>query len=318
VTTVPPAEPGLPPDEVVPSGRRPAAAWLPLAAVAFTLLAWASAFVGIRHLGETVPPGSLALGRLLVATAALGVLLLAQQRRIRVPPRRSWWLIALGGVSWIGVYNVALNAGEQRVDAGTAALVVQVGPLIVALLATVLLGERLTRWLVVGLAVGFAGVVLIAQASSSGPSGDLVGVLLVLVAALGFAVGVLTQKKLLGDLGALEVTFWFYVAGTVACLPWVVETVRVAGTTPAVDLGWWLYLGVVPSALAFTTWAYALSSSDAGTFAMLTFLVPFLTALMAWLTLGEVPPPLAFVGGALCIAGVLLTRRRPRASAQER
>jgi drug/metabolite transporter (DMT)-like permease len=317
VTTVPPAEPGLPPEEVLAAPRRPAATWLPLAAVAFTLLAWASAFVGIRHLGETVPPGSLALGRLVVATAALGVLLLLQRRRIRVPPRRTWWLLALGGVSWIGVYNVALNAGEQRVDAGTAALVVQVGPLIVALLATTLLGERLTRWLVVGLTVGFAGVVLIAQASSSGPSGDLLGVLLVLVAALGFAVGVLTQKRLLADLGALEVTFWFYVAGTVACLPWAVETVGAVGSTSPVDLGWWFYLGLVPSALAFTTWAYALSSSDAGTFAMLTFLVPFLTALMAWLTLGEVPPPLAFVGGALCIAGVLLTRRRPRASAQE-
>jgi drug/metabolite transporter (DMT)-like permease len=319
VTTVPPVEPGCPPDKALaePAVRRPAPGWLPLAAVAFTLLAWASAFVGIRHLGETVPPGSLALGRLVVATVALGALLLVSQRRIRVPPRRTWGLIALGGVSWIGVYNVALNAGELRVDAGTAALIVQVGPLIVALLATVLLGERLTRWLVVGLAVGFGGVVLIAQASSAGPSGDLVGVLLVLVAAVGFAVGVLTQKKLLGDLGALEVTFWFYVAGTLACLPWTVETLGTVGTTGVVDLGWWFYLGLVPSALAFTTWAYALSTSEAGTFAMLTFLVPFITALMAWLTLGEVPPPLAFVGGALCIAGVLLTRYRPRRSAEQ-
>ncbi len=41
--------------------------------------------------------------------------------------------------------------------------------------------------------------------------------------------------------------------------------------------------------------------------------MPFVTALLAWLTLGEVPPAMAFVGGALCIAGVLLTRRRPRA-----
>jgi drug/metabolite transporter (DMT)-like permease len=69
---------------------------------------------------------------------------------------------------------------------------------------------------------------------------------------------------------------------------------------------------VVPSALAFVTWAYALNRSDAGKFALTTFLVPFITTLMAWVVLGEVPPGLAFVGGALCIAGVLLTRRKPR------
>ncbi|GAA1916511.1 DMT family transporter [Nocardioides lentus] len=310
MTTTPQAGPD--PRSPARTTPRPASRWLPLAAVAFTLLAWASAFVGIRHLGESVPPGSLALGRLVVATLALGVLLVAS-RRVRLPPRGAWPLLVAGGVGWIGVYNVALNAGEQRIDAGTAALVVQVGPVVVAALATLVLGERTTRWLYAGLAVGFAGVVLIGRASSQGPTGDLVGVLLVLVAAVGFAVGVLTQKKLLGDLSALEVTFWFYVVGTVTCLPWTLELVDVVGRTSAADLGWWLYLGVVPSALAFLTWAYALSSSDAGSFAMTTFLVPFVTALLAWLTLGEVPPAMAFVGGALCIAGVLLTRRRPRA-----
>lgn len=78
-------------------------------------------------------------------------------------------------------------------------------------------------------------------------------------------------------------------------------------------LGWIVYLGVFPSAIAFTTWAFALSRSSAGAFAQSTFLVPFITSLMAWLLLDEVPPPLAFVGGAMCIIGVLLARRMSRA-----
>lgn len=288
-------------------GRR----WLPLAAVAFTLVTWASAFVAIRHLGEDVPPGSLSLGRLLVASVVLGAMVLSQPRRRR-PTRREWPLVVLGGVSWIGVYNVALNEAERRIDAGTAALLVQIGPILVALLATFFLGERLTTWLVVGLAVGFAGVVVIARASSTG-GGDLVGVLLGVVAALTFAVGVLTQKKLLGSgLSALDMTFWYYVVGTAACLPWSWELVGVVGGASTADLLWIVYLGAVPSAIAFTTWAYALSSADAGRFAMSTFLVPFITTLMAWLLLAEVPPALAFVGGAMCIGGVLLSRRRPR------
>lgn len=284
--------------------------WLPLAAAATTLVLWASAFVGIRHLGETVSPGALSLSRLSVMVLALLVLL--RGRPGRLPTRAEWPLIVLGGASWFGVYNLALNESERRIDAGTAALIVQIGPIMVALLATVFLGERLTRWLLVGMAVGFGGVVLIGHASSSGEHGDLVGVLLSVVAALTFAVGVLTQKKLLPTMKALELTFWYAVVGTAVCLPWIATTVRELAVAPVDTLGWIVYLGVFPSAIAFVAWAYALSHADAGTFAQSTFLVPFLTSLMAWLLLDEVPPVLAFVGGALCIAGVLITRRRPR------
>ncbi|HEX8781251.1 MAG TPA: DMT family transporter [Nocardioides sp.] len=290
----------------------PTRTWLPVAAVAFTLVTWASAFVAIRHLGTTVPPGSLSLGRLVVAVAVLALLVLRQPHR-RLPNRGEWPLIALGGASWIGIYNLALNEAERRIDAGTAALLVQIGPIIVALLATLVLGERTTRWLLVGLAVGFAGVVVIGRASSTGDNGDLVGVLLGVVAAVTFAVGVITQKKLLtSGMTALEMTLWFYVVGMVVCLPWTGELLGVAASASASDVFWVVWLGVFPSAIAFVTWAYALSHSNAGTFALSTFLVPFITTLIAWLLLDEVPPAMAFVGGGLCIAGVLITRRTPR------
>ena len=294
----------------------PTRTWLPLAAVAFTLLTWASAFVAIRHLGATVPPGSLSLGRLLVAVAVLGLMVVRLWRRrghSRLPTRREWRLVALGGASWIGVYNLTLNESERRIDAGTAALLVQIGPILVALLATLVLGERMTRWLLIGLAVGFGGVVLIARASSSGGNGDLLGVLLGVVAALTFAVGVITQKKLLtSGMTALEMTFWYYVVGLIVCLPWAGELVGVAADASVSDVFWVVWLGVFPSAIAFVTWAYALSHSDAGKFALSTFLVPFITTLIAWLLLSEVPPVMAFVGGTLCVVGVLITRRKPR------
>jgi drug/metabolite transporter (DMT)-like permease len=288
----------------------PTRTWLPLAAVATTLVLWASAFVGIRHLGESVPPGSLSLARLLVMVLAL--LVLMRGRIPRLPTRREWPLIVAGGASWFGVYNLALNESERRIDAATAALLVQIGPILVALLATFFLGERLTRWVVVGMAVGFGGVVLIGRATSSGGNGDLVGVLLAVVAAVTFAIGVLTQKKLLPTIRPLDLTFWYAVVGAAVCLPWSGELVGVVGDASVDTVGWIVYLGVFPSAIAFTTWAFALSHADAGKFAQSTFLVPFVTALMAWLLLDEVPPLLSFVGGALCIAGVLLARRTAR------
>lgn len=301
--------PGTTPTQPVETATAEAPkAWLPLAAVATTLVLWASAFVGIRHLGESVPPGALSLSRLLVMAIAL--LALMKGRLPRLPTKREWPLIVAGGASWFGIYNLALNESERRIDAATAALIVQIGPLLVALLATFFLGERLSKWLLIGMGVGFSGVVIIGRASSQGDSGDLYGVLLSVVAALTFAAGVLTQKKLLPHMRALDLTFWYAVVGAAVCLPWAGQTVRVLGDASADTLWWILYLGVFPSAIAFTTWAYALSHADAGKFAQSTFLVPFITALMAWFLLDEVPPALAFVGGGLCIAGVLLTRRK--------
>lgn len=301
--------PGTTPTQTLEAPVEETRAWLPLAAVATTLVLWASAFVGIRHLGESVPPGALSLSRLLVMAIAL--LALMKGRLPRLPTKREWPLIVAGGASWFGVYNLALNESERRIDAATAALIVQIGPLLVALLATFFLGERLSKWLLIGMGVGFSGVVIIGRASSQGDSGDLVGVLLSVVAALTFAVGVLTQKKLLPHMRALDLTFWYAVVGAVVCLPWAGQTVSVLGDASADTLWWILYLGIFPSAIAFTTWAFALSHADAGKFAQSTFLVPFITALMAWFLLDEVPPALAFVGGGLCIAGVLLTRRKP-------
>ncbi|MBO0843365.1 MAG: DMT family transporter, partial [Nocardioides sp.] len=106
--------------------------------------------------------------------------------------------------------------------------------------------------------------------------------------------------------------FWYAVMGLVVCLPWSGQLVHTVAHASGGDLGVIAYLGLFPSAIAFVTWAYALSHADAGKFAQSTFLVPFITALMAWLLLGEVPPALTFVGGAMCIVGVLITRRQPR------
>lgn len=295
-----------------PTGHDPRTRLLVALAASTTLVLWASAFVSIRDLGDSVSPGALALGRLLVAAVALGLLLMGRPKRW--PGRRDVPLLLVCGTMWFGVYNLALNDAERRIDAGTAALVVQVGPIVVALLATVFLGELLHRWLVVGMVVGFAGVLVIARASSQSSEADLLGVGLAVVAALTYAVGVLAQKPLVSRTGPLEVTFLACLVGAVVCLPWagdLVGTVREGDASVLLQIA---YLGIFPTAIAFTTWAYALTRSDAGTLALTTFLVPLIATLLAWLLLDEVPPALAFVGGLLCIAGVALTRLRPKAA----
>lgn len=70
-----------------------------------------------------------------------------------------------------------------------------------------------------------------------------------------------------------------------------------------------MYLGLVPTAVGFLAWAYALSRTSAGRLGVSTYLVPPIAVLLGWLILGEVPPLLALPGGILCLAGVALSRR---------
>jgi drug/metabolite transporter (DMT)-like permease len=303
VTTT--ARPQLPPATGTPP------TWQPVVAIGITLVLWASAFVAIRHLGHDVTAGALSLGRLLIAAVALSLLLL---RSPRSRFTRNEVLLLLGcGVAWFGIYNLALNASEQRIDAATAAMVVQVGPILIALLAALFLGERLTGWLLVGMAIAFGGVVVIGSAMRGDGGSDLDGVLLSLLAAATYAIGVVCQKVLLRRLSGLEVTTYACWIGVVVCLPWTGDLVDVVRHGDSSNLWLIVYLGVFPTAIAFSTWAFALRYTDAGKQALTTFLVPAIAAVMAWLLLDEVPPALAFAGGALCVAGVLVTRRTARA-----
>lgn len=287
----------------------PARPALPLAAVATTLVLWASAFVAIRHLGEHVGPGALALGRLLVGSLCLGAVL-GVRRDWRKPSRSDWVGLAAIGVLWFGVYNVALNEGERRVDAGTAAMLIQVSPVLIAVLAVLFLRERSGLRLWLGLAVAFSGVAVIALATSPGGDRDLVGVALCLVSAAAYSASLTVQKPLMTRLPALQVTWVGCTVGAVVCLPFAGGLVDDLASASAADIGWVVYLGAFPTAVAFTTYAYALGHMSASSLGVTTYLVPPITVLMAWLLLGEVPPAMAYVGGALCLAGVALARRR--------
>jgi drug/metabolite transporter (DMT)-like permease len=112
--------------------------WRPLVAALASVVLWSSAFVGIRAASRTISPGGLALGRLLIGSLLLGVLL--ARRGLTRPTRRDLLLLGIAGPLWFGLYNVALNTAEQVVDAGTAAMIINIAPLIIMALAAAFLG----------------------------------------------------------------------------------------------------------------------------------------------------------------------------------
>ena len=287
---------------------------LPTLAALVTVVFWASAFVGIRAAGEDLSPGALGLGRLLVGTTILGLFVLARGEAL--PDRRNLPPIALAGVLWLGIYNLALNAGEQRVDAGTAAMIVGVGPILIAALAGAILREGFPRRLVAGCAVAFAGVAIIGVATRTSDALDGTGALLCVLAAATYAVAVVVQKPVAGRVSALQTTFLLCVAGTLFLAPFLPTLLDEVGVASTPNLLWVVYLGVFPTALGFTTWTYALKRTPAGRLGVTTYVVPPISIVLGWVVLEEAPPPLALAGGALCLAGVAISRyeRRVRRS----
>ncbi|MFE7167587.1 DMT family transporter [Streptomyces sp. NPDC057616] len=279
-------------------------------AAAVTVVLWASAFVSIRSAGDAYSPGALALGRLLSGALVLGVLLVLRGEGL--PPRSAWRGIAISGLLWFGFYMVVLNWGEQQVDAGTAALVVNIGPILIALLGARLLGDAMPPRLLAGMAVSFAGAVAVGLSMSDDGGSSVLGVVLCLLAAVGYAAGVVAQKPALGSASALQVTAFGCLVGAMACLPFAGQLVGEAADAPVSATLNMVYLGVFPTALAFTTWAYALARTTASRMGATTYAVPALVVLMSWLALGEVPGLLTLGGGVLCLAGVAVSRSRPR------
>src|SRR5574341_596393 len=165
--------------------------WRPLAAALVSVVLWSSAFVGIRAATRTIPPGALALGRLLIGSVLLGALLL--RRGAVRPSRRELGLLGIAGFLWFGLYNVALNTAERLVDAGTAAMVINIAPLMIMALAAIFLRERPTRGLLIGGAIAFAGVILSGLGTTTG-NAPLAGVLLCVVATTSSAAGLVAEK----------------------------------------------------------------------------------------------------------------------------
>lgn len=296
------------------------------AAAGVSVVLWASAFVVIRFAGRSLGPGPLALGRLVVGAAALGVLMVARRERL---PRGRALLGAVGsGLLWFGVYNLALNAAERRIDAGTASLLVNVSPILIALLAALLLHEGLTRTLLGGCVVAFGGVALIAAGVSHHGVTATWGAALCLIAALAYSLGLIVQKPALRSASALSVTWVACCVAALACLPYAPSLVDEARHASASALLWTVYLGLGPTAIGFSAWAFALARTEVSKLGVTTYLVPPLATLIAWIALAETPPLLALPGGGLCLLGVWLARQpqllrggatlRPRAGLRAR
>jgi drug/metabolite transporter (DMT)-like permease len=296
-------------DSAVPAAVPSRADVTALVAGLFTVSLWGSAFVGIRAAGAVFSPGSLALARLLVSCLILGAVALV--RRDPLPRRRDVGQIALYGVLWLALYSTALNAAERIVDAGTAALLVNIGPIVIAILAGIFLGEGFPPRLFAGCAIAFAGCALIGFATTQSRTGAALGIVLLGVAVLAYSTAIVVQKPVLARVPPFQVTFIGVIAATILCLPFVPSLASDVGRAGAGAIAWTVYLGAFPTAVGFATWGFALRRTNAGQLGTLTYVAPVVAVLLSWAVLRETPPWLAIIGGGLALVGVYVARSSP-------
>ena len=283
---------------------------LAVVAAIVTVLLWSSSFVVIRFVGETLSPGAMAFTRL--AAGAVVLVVIALRYRRPVPRGRALGLVIGYGLLWFAAYTVLLNWAEQHLDAGTAALLVNFAPILVAVFAGLFMGEGFPKPLVIGILIAFAGVLLIALGGSGGSHNDELGIILGLITAVLYAAGVLMQKVALRTVDAVTATWVGCLAGLLATVPFAPQAIDELADASAGAITGVIFLGVGPTAIAFLTWAYALTRTDAGKMAATTLAVPAIAIGLSWIFLGEVPTPLGLVGGAMALTGVAISRRRSR------
>ncbi len=284
------------------------------AAIAATLLFWSSAFVAINIAVAEIPPTELALFRFLVASAAIGVLVLLRGRpsRIRRKDRTGFLLMGLA----VAGYQVALNLGQQTVASGIASLLIATVPVMTVVMAMIALRERLGPRGWFGLGLAFAGSVALVISRNHDFSLNS-GALFILLAAFLGAFYTVVQKRYATDYDAVSLaaySIWLATLLLLPVLPSMIETLTATSTRAILAA---VYLGVFSSAIGYATWAFALTRLSATRVSSLLYLIPPLVFAEAWLILGTTPDIKAVLSGIVVLSGVAMVNRRRRKEIEE-
>ncbi len=288
--------------------------FLLIAAPIVFLILWSAGFavakIAVTH---AAPLTVLALRYGLVLVLLIPVALVM---RPRFPDARGTLDVAIVGfliqVVYFGLCYVAFKSG---VSAGAVAIVVCLQPILVALVAPRLVGERISPkgWL--GLGLGLLGAALAIAGRSAIAAENAFGVGLTFLALLGITAGTLWEKRFGVSHHPVAANLIQYAVGAAFCIPAALlsEDTTISWSPEFVWAMAYLVLG--NSLLAMSLLLAMIRAGEVARVSSLFYLVPALSALCAWPMLGEEMPPLAWAGMALAGLGVALVSRKPAAKA---
>lgn len=287
------------------------------AVLAALVLIWGLNWPIMKLVVQAMPPLWFVVTRLTVGAICLFAFLIATGRLAR-PTRADWPVICSVSIFQMWLFMALTTIGVQFIPAGRSAIIAYTSPLWVLPAAVWLFGERLTRWKLLGMVLGFAGlVVLLNPASIDWSDGNvLLGNFLLLIGAGMWAIAILHTRRHRWHLSPLQLApFQMALLIVPACfLAWALE-----GPFRA-DWSWQLIAMLVyngPLATAFAFWAsVSIQRALPSTTVSLSYLaVPAWGLIASTLWLGEALPASLVLGGLLILLGVAAiaiadTRRR--------
>ena len=268
-----------------------------------TIVFWSLAYVLTRLTLQFFSAFSLGFLRYFVASGAL--LVIAVMTKMQLPRKRDIpWFLASGGIGFF-FYMIAFNQGQATVTAATGSVVIATVPVITALFARFVYGEKLMRFQWCAFAVEFVGVAVLTLMNSTFSVNT--GLLWLLLAALALSIYNLLQRKLTKTYTALQASAYSILFGTCMLAVFAPTAIQEVSQAPEIQYFYLAVLGVCSSAVAYVSWAKAFSKArKTSQVSNYMFVTPFLTSILGFLLAGEVPDKATLVGGGIILLGVFL------------
>jgi len=266
---------------------------------------WASAFPATRYALQVYSPVSLMVMRFGAASVTLGIIGLI--KRIKLPKLKDLPLFAASGISGVFLYSYLFNTGSVSVSAGVSSFIIASSPVFTMILAGIFLKEVPKPICWVGILVSCFGLAAVTLTQTSEFSFDL-GLLLVIGAAVSSGVYSAIMRSITRKYTALEATTYTMIIGTLGTflfLPTAISEMRDSNVTVNLVVA---FMGIFSAAIAYLAWSYALSKAKKTTHVIVfSYLIPFISAVLAYIWLRETLSLFTLIGGLVIIGGMVLT-----------
>jgi drug/metabolite transporter (DMT)-like permease len=287
--------------------------------IAVLALIWGSGFLWIKLADRGFSPVEVTLARLVLGAAVLFAVMLA--RRDPVPrSARVWTLIIVAALFANAVPYLLFAVAEQSVNSSTAGIINATTPLWTVVLALAVRHQKaVTRWQAAGLIIGFAGAVLIFTPWNSAGGLTSAGALECLAASVSYAASYVYMDRYLARRGIGPVVLSACQLGAASVMLAIALAVTGVPTpqVTAVSVAAIAVLGVIGTGFAYVLNYQIITSEGATVASTVTYLLPVVAIVLGVLVLGESITMVTLAGIALVLAGVALTRRRPKPAADE-
>ena len=279
-------------------------------AILGALIIWSSSFVAIKIAYETFPPITLGAVRFVVATLILGALTLLPKNRVKLE-KSDIWVVALSGLMGITLYAVLQNIAMQWTSASNATLIIASYPVITLLLESLIYKVKLNLFKIIGILIAIVGVVILSYVKAeTRQQGELLGVILLMIAGIAWAFYNFLTKKVVNRYPSISLLFYQTLFGAIFMAPLALFERGDWAAPTVLSFSMMLFLGLFCSVIAFLLYNTGLKKLPASSVTSMLNLVPIFGVFFSWILLGEQVTLRKVIGGAIIIIGVMISARQ--------